>query len=338
MKKYDVIIIGAGIAGIECAKNLGNSGLDVLVIERHKEIGKKVCAGGIVPCDLEYIPKSFLNFGFKKLLIHYKNKIITFPTDKGIISTINREKLLNYVLSNLKKFDNIKVLTGVSVLKIISNDSLKISSGQKLKFRFLVGADGAISVVRRYLNLPENKLVITFQYRIPKIFKNFETYLDKKLFGTGYVWIFPHKDYTFIGCCSDIRFINPKELKNNFNSWLKEHNISTSDAKFESAIINYDYNGYKFGNIFLTGDAAGLTSGTTGKGIYSAFLSGKQVADDILQRNDHSNLITNWLKKKTEQEKVMFFLKNSLLRDAYYSLSIRLMSQKKVQEKLINIL
>lgn len=59
--RFDVVIVGAGPAGIECAKTLGNSELSVMLIEKDKEVGRKPCAGGVIPGDLEYIPKKFLN-------------------------------------------------------------------------------------------------------------------------------------------------------------------------------------------------------------------------------------------------------------------------------------
>lgn len=338
MKYYDVIIVGASIAGLECAKNLGNSSLNVLVIEKNKQIGRKVCAEGIISSDLNYIPKHFINFDFQRGIIHYQNKATTFPKNRGIISTIERKIFLDYEVKNLKKFTNIKILTGISVSDIISNNSLKLNTGEKLGFKFLVGADGSSSVVRKYLNLGSDSLEIAIQYIVPKRFEDFEVYLDDKLFGTGYLWIFPNKDYTSIGCGTDLRFMKPKTLKDNFDLWLKKHNIDISSAKFEGALINYDYRGYKFDNIFLAGDAAGLTSGILGKGIHSAFLSGKQVARDILKVNKMPNLIEAWLRKKKQQEKYMVFLKNSFLRKIFFSVAIKLLSYKRFQEKVIKII
>lgn len=338
MEYYDVIVVGASIAGLECAKNLGNSDLNVLVVERNKQIGRKVCAEGIIPGDLNYISKDLVNFDFQRVIIHYKNKATIFFGDRGIISTINRKNFLDSEAENIKKFNNVRILTNISVSEIISNNSLKLNTGKKLKFKFLVGADGSSSIIRKYLNLTSDKLEIAIQYIIPKRFENFEIYLDDKFFGTGYLWIFPNKNYTSIGCITDLRFMKSKTLKDNFDLWLKKHKVDISSAKFEGALINYDYRGYKFNNIFLAGDAAGLTSGILGKGIYSAFLSGKQVARDILRVSKAPNLIRAWLKKKNQQEKYMVFLKNSFLRKIFYSVAINLLSYKKFQEKVIKVI
>jgi Dehydrogenases (flavoproteins) len=58
MEKHEVVIIGAGPAGLKAAELLGNAGKDVLVIERDKEekIGDKVCAGGLPPHAMKYFP------------------------------------------------------------------------------------------------------------------------------------------------------------------------------------------------------------------------------------------------------------------------------------------
>ncbi len=109
-----------------------------------------------------------------------------------------------------------------SVSKIISNNSLKTISEKIIDFKFLVGADGSDSLVRKYLDIPSKKICVAFQYIIKQKFKHFAIYLDPYLFGGGYVWIFPHRDYASVGCGSDIRLINPQKLKNNFDFWLKK--------------------------------------------------------------------------------------------------------------------
>jgi len=337
MNNYDVIIVGAGIAGLECAKNLANSGLTILIIERSKQISRKICAEGIVSNDLRYIPKKFINFDFRKAAVSYKNKKIIFPDDGGIISSIDREKLINWQVENIKKLSNVSFLFGSTVSAVFPNNSLKLYNGETFKFKFLLGADGSNSVVRKFLGLPIKKMEIAIQYIIPKSFNNFEIYLDDNLFGTGYSWIFPNNGYTSVGCGSDLRFIKPAVLKSNFDIWLKNNNIDITDAKFESALINYDYRGYRFGNIFLAGDAAGLTSGILGKGINSAFLSGEQVAKDILNIQG-ANLIKKWLVAKKSQERFMFFLRNKFLRRIFFSLAVEMLSHEKARNVLNKII
>ncbi len=49
MKKYDVIVIGAGFAGPVAAKKCADAGLSTLMIERSENVGEKVISGLTIP-------------------------------------------------------------------------------------------------------------------------------------------------------------------------------------------------------------------------------------------------------------------------------------------------
>jgi geranylgeranyl reductase len=74
-------------------------------------------------------------------------------------------------------------------------------------------------------------------------------------------------------------------MKKNFLEWLKLKKINIAEATYEAFVINCDYQGYKFGDTFLIGDAAGLASGFTGEGIYQALISGEEIAKLILDNS-----------------------------------------------------
>ena len=336
---YDVVIVGAGPAGLSCAKELRGSNLKVLLVEKNKVIGPKVCAGGITLKDLKEIPKEILDAVFNKVYAHYKNKTVLVERNYDLIATIDREKLGQYQLNQINKFDNTKILTGISVTKINPDNSLILSSGEEIKFEFLVGADGSNSIVRNFLKLPTKKIGICIQYILPKNLGNFELYLNNTLFGAAYLWIFPHQNYTSVGCGMSLEKMNTKKLRDNFEIWLRERGIDLTGAKFEAGIINYDYQGYKFKNIFLAGDAAGLTSGLTGEEIYTAIISGKQIAKEILELDNSKNLITEWLIQKARQEKYLFFLRRpSYFKHLLFSLFMKLIRSEKIQDKIIDLL
>ena len=57
--QIDVIIIGAGAAGLMCAIEAGKRGRKVLVIERAEKIGKKIC---FIVVTVFYYSLRFLDF------------------------------------------------------------------------------------------------------------------------------------------------------------------------------------------------------------------------------------------------------------------------------------
>lgn len=89
---YDVVIVGAGPGGLQCAKNLIGSNLSVLLIDRNRTVGKKVCAGALLLKDMKYFKKTDLDMPFQKITTHYNDKQLVFPKDAGFISTFDRVK------------------------------------------------------------------------------------------------------------------------------------------------------------------------------------------------------------------------------------------------------
>lgn len=59
MKKYDVIIIGAGPAGIAAAKTLKKVNINFCIIEKNKFPREKLCGGGLTHKSINLI--NYLN-------------------------------------------------------------------------------------------------------------------------------------------------------------------------------------------------------------------------------------------------------------------------------------
>ena len=47
MQKYDVVIVGAGLAGLQCSRLLGRAGLKVLLIDRKESLSNSIHTTGI---------------------------------------------------------------------------------------------------------------------------------------------------------------------------------------------------------------------------------------------------------------------------------------------------
>lgn len=307
-KEYDVVIIGAGPAGLSCARELQSAGKSILVLEKNKEIGPKVCAGGLttkIENLGQFLDVADVLFSSGKINVPGRSK--TIFQDKRFVATIDRDKLGRILLSKLSQ--KVEILTGCKVNEI-RESSIEVK-GQEIKYKYLVGADGSNSLVRRYLGLKSEKILVAFQYLIPRKYNNIEIFFDASLFGENYAWVFPHKNYTSIGCCGQRRSVSPPKLKDNFEKWLKREKIEACGATLESGIINFDYRGFDFGNKFLIGDAAGFASGLTGEGIYFGMVSGREVARKIINPLYGCEEITKILKIKRFQEQLyglMIFL------------------------------
>jgi len=191
---------------------------------------------------------------------------------------VQRKNLGKWQAGRIK---GVEIKTNSKVTEI-TKDGVVVNNSEKYSYKFLVGADGSYSAVRRYLGLKTKKSGVGLQYLVrTNRFNELEIFLDQKLFGVGYAWIFPYKESASVGCCS----LTEKNLKANFEKWLDKMNINVAGAEYGAQCINLNYKGFKFGNVFLTGDAAGLASSITGEGIYEALVSGEEIAKMILDSN-----------------------------------------------------
>lgn len=283
---YDVIIVGAGPAGLSCAAKLAQNGINTLVIERKSVIGPKVCAGGITWSGLiNIIPQNLIERTFLSQYITTRFQNLRVEDTNPIIATVNRKKLGQY-MAEVAKTNNATVLTSASLRSIDSKSisilNLKTRKTQKYYYDFLVGADGSSSMVRRYLGIPSEKAGIGINYEIEGYYKNMEWHLNGRFFKNGYGWIFPHSKTISVGAYIDKNGLSPLQLKKRLVVWAKENEFDLNLEKCSSGLINYDYRGWQFGNVFLVGDAGGFASALTGEGIYPAIISGESAAQRIL--------------------------------------------------------
>lgn len=281
-KKYEVVIVGAGPAGLRCAEILGNAGKTVLFLEKNKEIGPKVCAGGITRKCFRFLnlPPEIIEGKFTKIIFRTAKNKSTLKFGEDFMYTLSRKNLGKWQLKRLNS-DLVTVRTSSLVTRIEKN-FVTLNDSEKIGYDYLVGADGSNSIVRRYLGIRTELLGLAFQYVIPKKYPDLEIFFDSKLFNAWYSWIFPYCDSTSVGFGYYPKVIPASVANKNFATWLKKEGIDVSQSKLQVHPINCDYCGHCFGNIFLVGDAAGLVSGFTGEGIYQALLSGEEVAKKII--------------------------------------------------------
>lgn len=298
--KYDVVIVGAGPAGLSCADITASQGLSTLVLERKSAVGSKVCAGGITWNGLLTKVADISQKTFSKQYVFTRNQSVVVTEDRPIIATVNRRELGQHMMAKAVK-SGAEILPGSRVVAI-NHKSVTIKSGHKkenteISFGSLVGADGSTSTIRKHLALSTENYGIGINYQLPVQREKMEWHLDSQLFKSGYGWIFPHKDTTSIGAYAHARVITAKRLNNNLLVWGKKRGIDFSGEKPRAEIINFDYKGETFQDTYLAGDAAGLASGLTGEGIYPAIISGQyvghKICDHLYQSNEYTRLLKN---------------------------------------------
>ena len=334
MALYDVVIVGAGPAGLSCADKLAKAGKKVIVLEKNKVVGPKICAGGIPTCDVDEleIPDKLLDYKLSEITLHTLLQTNVVRSPKCFLCTIDRESLGQWQLAKAKKSGAV-VRTNSRVTAIGKNHVI-VNDDEKIRFKSLVGADGSASLVRRHLGLGTDEVVSGIQYIIPsQKYGKFEIFLDSSQFNSWYCWIFPHKGYVSIGCGADSKLFSISQLRKNFERWLTKNNIDVSKGKLEVFPINSDYRGFKFGKIYLVGDAAGLAYSYSGEGIYQAFVSGEEIARMIVDGKSVSKKIDRFVKINRRHFKIVkFLLRSGPLRMVWYELLVFLLRSRQFRK------
>jgi geranylgeranyl reductase len=290
---YSVVIAGGGPAGLTSARVLAESGREVLLLERKTKIGPKVCAGGITWSGLiNKLPGQLEEKRFPIQHIHTRLQHAVVKEQQPIIATVNRERLGQHMAA-LAIQAGATLQTSCQIQHIEKNglEYLDKTTGEKKRvtFDYLIGADGSTSLVRRYLGLATETVGIGINYQIPRHVNNMEWHLNRRYFGNGYGWIFPHSDTVSIGAYADRKTMAASKLKDGLLLWASALGFDLSRQKAAAELINFDYRGWKFDNIFLVGDAAGFASGLTGEGIYPAIVSGEYTGQYIAKLKCNTN-------------------------------------------------
>ena len=104
MKQYDVIIVGAGAAGLMCAITAGQRGRSVLVVERANKVGKKILMSGGGRCNFTNLyvePENYLSAN-----PHFCKSALSRYTQWDFIELVNKhgiehhEKTLGQLFCN----------------------------------------------------------------------------------------------------------------------------------------------------------------------------------------------------------------------------------------------
>lgn len=333
MENYDVAIIGAGPAGAVLAQRLGLKRKVVLVDARPMQaparISESLCAG---PHYLEKCCGGLLAPDARKWL---SNRGLFLPASvldgvqpdnlraldlTGSLERLYPTEYINLSRSSFEKWLLSLVPRGVETfygyrLKKIEREKtgfkLRLSSGNnasgsviELRCRFLVGADGANSMVRRFLNRPARSQAayLAVQDVFPAesadaisgagLFEEYVAFFQPML-TDFYGWIIPKSDQIILGMAMP--------------AWVREAKKATVHMELLKKMLRpagYDFSGSfrRSGclllrphlsdvflgddSVFLIGEAAGFISPSSAEGYSYAFISADNLANAIL-RHEH---------------------------------------------------
>jgi len=184
----------------------------------------------------------------------------------------------------------VEVRPNSKVVKLNREENwIELESGEKISYNYLIGADGAKSIIRRELKL-KTRAVSVMEIEVPISPSEIpnggkdiaHVYLSFNHLGHGFSLYIPYTDIISFELLSiDSEFISNNEKMKRFKEFVKEVDIIDLEGyEFRAQAVCYKPVGLKHGNIYLVGDAGGWGE-LIGGMFYAAAKTGKIAAEDI---------------------------------------------------------
>jgi len=324
LKKFDVIIVGAGTGGCLAAKTVAEAGFEVCLIDRKREedIGEKVCGDAIGKhhfddLELDYPTGKELERKIVGIKLYSPDMETVFDVKGGGLHgfIINRLHFGQRLLRSAIDAGSTLLESTQAVEPIIKNGfiigvlarNLKTGSKVSLLSRVVVDASGFSAVLRKKLppeigieaTIGKEEAVIGYR-EIRELREQVEDpdycklYLSQKWAPGGYTWFFPEggrKVNVGVGVTMFSGFPNPKhQLYDNVLSMplFKESSVVKTGTWYDPTRRPLDC---MTGNgIVIVGDAACQANPIHGGGMGPSMKGGSAAGKSIIEAMEREDL------------------------------------------------
>jgi len=191
--RYDVAVVGAGLAGLQCAQLLGGNGLRVVLVDRKASVAAPVQTTGI------FVRKTWEDFPLpdEQLGPGIRDVVLYSPSRRAIALRAKQDEfrigrmgwLYLYLLEQCARAH----VEWMPETRVIRCDARGLfTSRGRVDARFVVGADGARSLIAQQLGLDRNReLLVGIEEVVPPISRErvLHCFLDPEL-APGYIaWL-----------------------------------------------------------------------------------------------------------------------------------------------------
>ncbi|MGH1367824.1 MAG: geranylgeranyl reductase family protein [Maritimibacter sp.] len=287
---FDLVVIGAGPAGASAAKRGCDLGLRVALIDRATFPRPKLCGALVSPRGHQALKDIFAMEMDPSMYL--ASRSVAFKWDGEELNRFTAPYDLTYTyrldfdhwLQQAAVAAGAEDLQGVRIERFDdAAQALDLSNGQRVTYKVLVGADGAVSPVAKHLfgeAFDKEKIGFAYETEAPdSCARDALMSIDFDIVKWGYGWNFPKSGSRTIGL-GGIRSVD-QDLKALMDRYLRHEGVDPGDVKIKGAHIPLGDFKEKPGKgaVLLAGDAAGFVDAITGEGIALAMESGARAAE-----------------------------------------------------------
>lgn len=298
----DVVVVGAGLAGLQCSRLVARAGLDVVLLDRKEDVGERVHTTGIfVRKSLEDfpLPPSCLGPPVRRAVLYSpagRTLSLSSRHDEfrvGRMAPLYRELLDRCREAGVRFVSGARYRgcrrTGPGLVVEVEREERSLSFGTRL----LVGADGANSQVARDLGLDSNTEWLvgleSVHSGVPLVQgAALHCFLDPRI-APGYLaWVVQDGEETHVGVGGYADRFDPQSALRDFTASLDGRFALDEGRLLERRGGRIPVNGVlrRIGTDvgLLVGDAAGAVSPLTAGGFDACLRLSRQAAAVIVRR------------------------------------------------------
>lgn len=332
MKNYDVIIVGAGVAGLSLTSELANTSLNILLLDKKKnaEDVRYNTSGSFIDPKQWELPDSIFN-PVHRLFLWSKNEI---ATKEGLAYIIDRKKLLRFLEKKSRVNKNLQIEYSSKIKETIFDTQgirylvySKNENDVEVSGKIIIDCSGASAIIGRKTHIVPSKPIVALgaEYVAPlkKEAHTADLFVGANLKG-GYGWIFPKDSRTaIVGYGTLSRECFPyveKYLRGMWHIKRVSERCDLNPLEKNLAVFRTGRPISKFTkkNLLLLGDSALQANPLIGEGIKFIMDASRIVSKwiKISIENNDLNLLKNydkaWRKKYYKKYGICFFLQQKI--------------------------
>ncbi len=280
--RTDVLVVGAGPAGSTAARYAAEAGLDVLLIDKRKEVGLPVCCGEF-NASLPVLAKMFpAAMGLDELFT--VDLIRRSIRGAVVVSPGGREygfDLPGYTF-NRDEFDRRLADAAIRAGATLALETtFRAREGDRVitdrgvvEAGVVVAADGPLSAVCRFAGMKQNAVLApAITCRVDGEFGDqIRLYFGRSIAPGGYAWVFPKEGCANVGLGVQGKKTSVTLLLKNF---LARMGFVGRDVQAGLVPVSGPIPGTVRENVLAAGDAAGHVVASSGGGIATAMICGR---------------------------------------------------------------